>query len=174
MEPTIRNMTNEDWTAVARIYQQGMDTNLATFQTECPTWEAWDAGHLQQCRLVAALDNAVVGWAALSPVSSRCVYAGVAELSIYIDAFARGKGVGKTLLNAMIAASENAGFWTLQSGILEENTASVALHKSCGFRLVGYREKIGQDRFGVWRSTLLMERRSARDDFSNASGGVCC
>lgn len=165
MNLLIRSMTAEDWPVVSRIYQAGMDTNLATFQTECPTWEEWNAAHLSQCRLVAVTDGAIAGWVALSAVSSRCVYAGVAEVSIYIDAEARGKGVGKALLNALIATSESAGFWTLQSGIMENNTASIALHTSCGFRRVGYRERIGQDRFGVWRNTVLMERRSARDDF---------
>ena len=174
MENTvIRAMTAEDWPAVARIYQAGMDTNLATFQTECPSWQEWNAGHLTQCRMVAVVDGAVAGWAALSAVSSRCVYAGVAEVSIYIDAAVRGKGVGKALLNALIATSESAGFWTLQSGIMENNAASIALHTSCGFRMVGYREKIGKDRFGIWRSTLLMERRSPRDDFSDRDG-TCC
>ena len=174
MRLSIRSMTPEDWPAVARVYQEGMDTNLATFQTECPSWEEWNAAHLQQCRLVAVVDDAVAGWAALSPYSSRSVYSGVAHLSIYISQEARGVGVGKALLTAMIAASEEAGFWTLQSGIMENNAASIALHNSCGFRLVGYREKIGQDRNGVWRNTLLMERRSARDDFRDQTRGGCC
>ena len=165
MRLSIRSMTPEDWPAVARIYQEGMDTNLATFQTECPSWDEWNAAHLTKCRLVAVVGDAVAGWAALSPYSSRSVYSGVAHLSIYIGQEARGVGVGKALLTAIIAASEEAGFWTLQSGIMENNTASIALHSSCGFRMVGYREKIGQDRNGVWRNTLLMERRSARDDF---------
>ncbi len=174
MRLTIRSMTPKDWPAVARIYQEGMDTNLATFQTECPSWQDWNAAHLTQCRLVAVVDDAVAGWAALSPYSSRSVYSGVAHLSIYIGQEARGVGVGKALLTAMIAASEKAGFWTLQSGIMENNTASIALHSSCGFRLVGYREKIGQDRNGVWRNTVLMERRSARDDFRDQTRGGCC
>lgn len=159
-EISIRAMTEEDWPEVARIYQQGMDGNLATFQTVCPSFADWDAAHHSACRLVAQRDGAVLGWAALSPVSSRVVYAGVAELSIYITREARGQGVGKALLNALIAASEQSGFWTLQSGIMENNLASIALHTSCGFRLVGSRERIGQDRFGVWRNTVLMERRS--------------
>ena len=174
MRLSIRSMTPEDWPAVARIYQEGMDTNLATFQTECPSWDEWNAAHLTKCRLVAVVDDAVAGWAALSPYSSRSVYSGVAHLSIYIGQEARGVGVGKALLTAMIAASEEAGFWTLQSGIMENNTASIALHSGCGFRMVGYREKIGQDRFGVWRNTVLMERRSARDDFRDQTRGGCC
>ena len=171
MRLSIRSMTPEDWPAVARIYQEGMDTNLATFQTECPSWDEWNAAHLTKCRLVAVVDDAVAGWAALSPYSSRSVYSGVAHLSIYIGQEARGVGVGKALLTAIIAASEEAGFWTLQSGIMENNTASIAMHSGCGFRLVGYREKIGQDRNGVWRNTLLMERRSARDDFRDQTRG---
>lgn len=174
MRLSIRAMTAEDWPAVARIYQEGMDTNLATFQTECPSWEEWNAAHLQKCRLVAVVDDAVAGWVALSAVSSRCVYAGVAEVSVYISAAARGMGVGKALLTALILASEEAGFWTLQSGIMENNAASIALHTSCGFRLVGCREKIGQDRNGVWRNTVLMERRSGRDDFRDQTRGGCC
>ena len=174
MRISIRGMTTKDWPAVARIYQEGMDTNLATFQTECPDWETWNAAHLPQCRLVAIADGAVAGWVALSAVSSRCVYAGVAEVSIYIGTEARGAGVGKALLTALISASEEAGFWTLQSGIMENNASSIALHTSCGFRKVGYREKIGQDRNGVWRNTLLMERRSARDDFRDQTRGGCC
>jgi L-amino acid N-acyltransferase YncA len=172
---TVRAMEDGDWPEVARIYQEGMDDNLATFQTACPPWTEWDAAHLKDCRLVATNDVRVAGWTALAPYSSRCVYAGVAHVSIYIGREARGMGAGKALLLALIAASEEAGFWTLQSGIMGNNLASVALHESCGFRLVGYREKIGKDRFGVWRSTLLMERRSSRDDFSdNSDGSVCC
>ena len=159
----VRAMLPEDWPAVARIYQEGMDSNLATFQTVCPSWEEWDAAHLKACRLVITRGGEAVGWAALSPYSGRPVYRGVGALSIYIGAEARGRGIGKTLLTAMIAVSEAAGFWTLQSGIMENNAASVALHTSCGFRMVGYREKIGRDRFGVWRNTLLMERRSPLD-----------
>lgn len=173
-EFTVRAMEDGDWPDVARIYQEGMDDNLATFQTVCPGWQEWDAAHLRACRLVVVKDGRVAGWAALSPYSSRCVYAGVASVSIYIGREARGIGAGKALLLALIAASENAGFWTLQSGIMENNAASVALHKSCGFRMVGYREKIGRDRFGVWRSTFLMERRSTRDDFRDKSSGGCC
>ena len=157
---TIRAMEIGDWPAVARIYQQGMDSNIATFQIQCPSWQEWDAAHLNQYRLVAIREGAVVGWAALSRVSARSAYAGVAELSIYEDESARGIGIGKTLLNAEIVASEAAGFWTLQSGIMQNNAASIALHKSCGFRMIGYRERVAQDRYGTWRNTVLMERRS--------------
>ncbi|MDL2319469.1 N-acetyltransferase family protein [Eubacteriales bacterium OttesenSCG-928-A19] len=157
---TIRTMTKEDWEAVAAIYQAGMDTNLATFQTECPSYTEWDAGHLSTCRLVADDDGSVAGWAALSAVSSRCVYSGVAEVSIYISGAYRGKGVGTVLLNALSDASEAAGIWTLQSGIMADNTASIKLHEKCGYRMIGKREKIGCDRNGVWRDTVLVERRS--------------
>ena len=143
------------------IYAEGLATGTATFATEPPTWEAWDGGHLTTCRLVATdAAGTVRGWAALSPVSGRCVYAGVAEVSVYVAAAARGRGVGRALLQALVAESEKTGLWTLQASIFPENTASVRLHEAVGFRLVGRRERIGQ-RGGVWRDTLLLERRSA-------------
>lgn len=160
MSVVLRPMEPSDWGAVASIYQQGMDTNLATFQTQCPTYEEWNAGHLKSCRLVAIEDGSVVGWAALSPVSSRPVYAGVAEVSIYIALGQRGKGVGCLLLQALAEESEKEGFWTLQSGIMSDNAASIRLHEKCGYRRIGNREKIGCDRNGIWRDTVLMERRS--------------
>jgi phosphinothricin acetyltransferase len=144
---------------VRTIYQQGIATGNATFETETPTWEAWDAGHLPTCRLVAGKDGRIVGWAALSPVSGRCVYAGVAEVSVYVAADARGQGIGKALLSALVEASEQEGIWTLQAGIFPENEASIALHKRCGFRVLGRQERLGQ-MDGVWRDVLLMERRS--------------
>lgn len=158
---TIRPMTFNDWPAVSAIYAEGIATGHATFETAVPTWEVWDAGHLPNCRLVAEMNGQIVGWVALSRVSSRCVYAGVAENSIYVAASARGQGIGKRLLEAVIVESEAAGFWTLQTGIFPENTASVALHQACGFRVVGRRERIGQ-LHGVWRDTLFLERRSSR------------
>lgn len=144
---------------VSAIYREGLETGLATFQTNVPEWDEWDAGHLQSCRLGAFEGDELIGWAALSPVSSRCVYGGVAEVSIYISNKHRGKGIGRQLLTKLIEASEEAGIWTLQSGIFPENEASIQLHKICGFRLVGYREKIGQYN-GQWRDTVLLERRS--------------
>ena len=164
----IRGMQEADWPDVWRIYQQGMDTNLATFETKCPAWEQWDASHEQRCRLVVTRGDEVHGFAALSAVSVRCVYAGVAEISIYIDEACRGQGLGKALLRQLIGCSEENGFWTLQSGIMQENAASVSLHESCGFRRVGCRERIGRDRYGVWRNTILMERRSANDPADDA------
>ena len=172
MKFEIRAMTGADWPDVSRIYQLGMDTNRATFQSECPPWDEWNRSHLQPCQLVIAKDGNVLGWAALTAVSGRCVYAGVAEVSIYIDPAAQGQGVGTRLLNALVADSEREGFWTLQSGILQDNEASIRLHERCGFRLVGYRERIGRDRFGVWRNTVLMERRSDSDCFSGECS--CC
>ena len=153
-------LTAAHWPAVRAIYEQGIATGNATFETQAPEWEAWDRAHLTHSRLVA-VDKAgtVLGWAALSPVSSRCVYGGVAELSIYIAAEARGQGVGRQLLQALITDSEAHGIWTLQAGTFEENRASIGLHTQAGFRVVGHRERIGQHH-GVWRNTVQLERRS--------------
>jgi L-amino acid N-acyltransferase YncA len=156
----INDMQPEDWQAVRKIYLEGIATGNATFETEAPEWEAWDSKHLAICRLIAREANQVFGWAALVPYSSRSAYAGVAEVSIYIAKAARGLGVGTALLNTLISESEAAGFWTLQAGIFEENTASRILHRNCGFREVGYRERIGQ-LHGVWRNVILLERRSS-------------
>jgi len=158
----IRDMASADWAEVAAIYSAGLDTNNATFETVCPDYSQWSAAHIECCRLVAVDGIQIVGWAALSPVSDRSVYDGVAEVSIYLAPDSQGKGIGTQLLKQLIADSEQAGFWTLQAGILPENTASIKLHETCGFRLVGRRERIGKDRFGVWRDTLLMERRSTQ------------
>jgi len=161
----VRELNDADWPEVSRIYQAGIDTNLATLQAECPAFSEWDASHVKACRRVATEGGADAGFAALTAVSGRCVYAGVAEVSIYIAPEHRGRGAGGILLQELIFRSERSGFWTLQSAILQENSASILLHKSCGFRVVGYRERIGRDRFGKWRNTVLMERRSLRDDF---------
>ncbi len=155
----IEPMQPQDWPVVREIYLEGIATKNATFETEAPDWETWDVSHVQNCRLVARLGGQVVGWAALSPVSSRCVYAGVAEESIYIGSAARGQGIGKQLLAALVEASEQAGFWTLQTGIFPENDISIHIHKACGFKALGVREKIGQ-MDGVWRDVVFMERRS--------------
>lgn len=156
----IRPMTDDDWEDVRAIYQMGMDTNMATFQTECPPFAQWDSSHLDSCRLVAEASGRVIGWAALSPVSSRCVYAGVAEVSVYVDPTIHGKGIGTALLKQLCIESEKDGLWTLQSGIMQDNSASIRLHEKCGFRVIGYRERIGQDRNGIWRNTVLMEKRN--------------
>jgi L-amino acid N-acyltransferase YncA len=149
----------QHWEAVKIIYEEGIATGNATFQTSAPAWEEWDTAHLPAARLVAVENDGLLGWAALTPVSGRCVYAGVAEVSVYIGAAARGKGLGKQLLTALVAASEAAGLWTLQAGIFPENTASIAIHEACGFRVLGTRERIGK-MHGVWRDTVLLERRS--------------
>ena len=157
-------LTAAHWPAVRAIYEQGIATGNATFQTEAPTWDEWDRGHLAHSRLVAVdagygRPNEVLGWAALSPVSSRCVYGGVAEVSVYVAGAARGRGVSRQLLDALVADSEAHGIWTLQAGIFPKNTTSLSIHAGAGFREVGRRERIGQQH-GVWRSTVLLERRS--------------
>lgn len=152
-------MADEDWPAVREIYAEGIATGDATFETEPPTLERFRATHLPALSLVAERDGSVVGWAAAGLVSDRCAYAGVAEHSVYVAATDRGTGVGRALLEALIEASEQHGIWTLQSGIFPENTASLALHKACGFRVVGVRERLGQHN-GIWRDVLLLERRS--------------
>jgi L-amino acid N-acyltransferase YncA len=153
-------MTEQHWSAVRAIYLEGISTGNATFEQSAPAWEKWDAGHLQTCRLVALAGGEVVGWAALSPVSGRCVYAGVAEVSVYVAERARGRKLGSRLLAALVEASEQQGIWTLQAGIFPENIASIETHKRCGFRIVGTREKLGSMN-GRWRDVVLMERRSA-------------
>ncbi|HTS87203.1 MAG TPA: GNAT family N-acetyltransferase [Gemmatimonadales bacterium] len=155
----IRPLRIEDWEAVRQIYAEGISTGLATLETRAPGWEEWDLGHAPVPRLVALQGGEVAGWAALSPVSSRAVYRGVAEVSVYVRASARRQGIGLALLEALSAAAEAAGFWTLQASILAENEASLALHEKAGFRVVGRRERIGQ-RDGAWRDTILLERRS--------------
>jgi len=148
-----------DWDAVSQIYGEGIATGFATFEKNIPTFESWDAAHMPSCRVVATANNDILGWAALSPVSSRCVYGGVAEVSVYIAANSRGKGVGKTLMKALIKESEAAGLWTLQSGIFPENKGSIQLHKKVGFRFIGKRERVGK-LDGEWKDNLLFERRS--------------
>lgn len=155
----IRDLRPDDWRAVAAIYEAGIRTGNATFETEVPSWEAWDAAHLPEHRLVAELDGALVAWAALTPVSERCVYAGVAENSIYVAPEAQGRGVGRALLTRLVEQAERAGIWTIQTGIFPENAASVALHLRCGFRIVGTRERLGRHQ-GAWRDVLFLERRS--------------
>ena len=149
----------EDWDGVRAVYIEGIATQAATFETEAPSWEQWDTSHLDVCRLVARDEGLILGWAALSPVSSRCVYAGVAEVCVYVAAAARAHGVGRALLQALIANSERLDIWTLQAGVFPENAASLAICRHCGFREVGRRERLGKLR-GVWRDVPLIERRS--------------
>jgi L-amino acid N-acyltransferase YncA len=156
----IAALVASDWDDVARIYAEGIASGLATFETEVPTWEAWDRAHMPDHRLLARDEGRAVGWAALAPVSPRPVYAGVAEVSVYVAAAARGRGVGTALLAALVESSEEGGVWTLEAGILPENEASVRMHERCGFRIVGRRERLGRMR-GVWRDVLLLERRCA-------------
>lgn len=147
------------WPAVKKIYEDGIATGNATFQTTSPEWAEWDQSHAPSPRLVAMENEKILGWAAITPVSGRCVYAGVGEVSVYVSPDAAGKGIGKQLLAALIQTSEKMNFWTLQAGIFPENAASIAIHEANGFRLIGRREKIGKMK-GIWRDTLLLERRS--------------
>jgi len=157
----IEPMTPEDWPAVRTIYEQGIATGVATFETDVPSWEAWDAGHRTEHRLVARDgDGRVLGWVAVSSYSRRRVYAGVVEESVYVAAEARGRGVGRELLGRLLADTEAAGIWTVQAGIQSGNASSLALHERVGFRRVGVRERIGRDRDGTWCDVVLMERRS--------------
>jgi phosphinothricin acetyltransferase len=158
---SIRSLDESDWPAVLSIYGQGIATGHATFETDAPGWDKWNASHLAAPRLVAVDDEQVVAWAALSPVSARSVYAGVAEVSVYVADGCRGRGIGRRLLQALIEAAERAGFWTLQGGIFASNAPSIRLHLSCGFRIVGTRERIGS-LAGTWHDVVLVERRSQK------------
>jgi phosphinothricin acetyltransferase len=159
MDIEIRPLKQDDWTAVADIYKQGIETGNATFQNDIPTWDEWNSVHLKACRIVATLNSEIVGWAALAPVSARQVYAGVAEVSVYVSNLFKGNKVGTILLKTLISESEKEGFWTLQASIFQENIASLRLHDNLGFRRVGFRERIGK-MDGRWRDTILLERRS--------------
>ena len=164
MEYNIDEMNANDWTQVQSIYQKGISTGHATFEAKVPEWQIWDTNHMTECRLVARSDQNILGWAALSPAYSRCIYSGVAEVSVYVDPKNQRKGIGANLLAALIKASEKKGICTLQAGIFPENQASLNLHKRHGFREVGRREKLGEMTFGpllgCWRDVLLLERRS--------------
>ncbi len=157
----IRKMSPADWPEVDRIYAEGITTGYATFELEVPSYEDWDNAHIPACRFVAESSDGLMGWVALSTVSGRCVYGGVAEVSVYVSEKARGRGVGKALMEMLINASEMEGYWTLQAGIFPENTGSIRLHEKVGFRLVGRREKIGK-RNGVWHDNVIFERRSQK------------
>jgi phosphinothricin acetyltransferase len=155
---TIRDLRPDDWPAVRTIYEEGIRGGNATFETEAPSWERWDVAH-PELRLVAERDGSVVGWAALSPASARHCYRGVGDVSVYVAEQARGGGLGRTLLEELVARSEQAGYWTLTAGVFPENEASIRLHNACGFRAVGIRERVGELR-GHWRDVVLLERRS--------------
>ena len=156
---TVDSMAVADWPAVAEIYRQGLEAGEASFETEVPAYDTWDRAHLETPRLVARLDDDIVGWAALSPVSDRCVYGGVAEDSVYVATHAARRGIGRRLLTELVTRAETHGIWTIQAGLFPENHASLALHEACGFRVVGRRERLGKHH-GVWRDVLLVERRS--------------
>jgi L-amino acid N-acyltransferase YncA len=158
-EPRLRAMTPEDWPRVRAIYEEGIATGDATFETRSPSWDAWNSAHLPHPRLIATVQDEVLGWAALSPISTRSVYAGVAEVSVYVAAACRGQGIGIRLLAELIRQSEVHGIWTLQAGIFPENGASLRLHAACGFSVVGTRERLGE-MHGRWRDVVLLERRS--------------
>jgi L-amino acid N-acyltransferase YncA len=160
---TIERLEPEHWPGVARVYEEGIATQNATFETEVPSWEAWNASHLPEHRLVALRNDEVVGWAAVSPVSDRCVYGGVVENSIYVGEAARGQGLGQRLLEELIASTEAVGIWTIQTGIFPENEGSVRLHERVGFEVVGRRKRLGK-LHGEWRDVLLLERRSPNVD----------
>lgn len=159
MNIELRPLKKDDWPSVAEIYKQGIITGNTTFEKDIPTWDAWDSTHFKMCRIVATVGEEIVGWAALTKVSGRCIYAGVAEVSVYVASLYKGQKVGTKLLESLISESEQKGFWTLQAGIFPENIASLKLHKNLGFRKVGFREKIGKMN-GRWRDTILLERRS--------------
>jgi Sortase and related acyltransferases len=152
-------MRPDDWPEVSAIYREGIETGQATFQTDVPAWEDWDRAHLKTCRLVAVSGESILAWAAVSPVSPRPVYSGVVEVSVYVGAANRGQGIGRRILSAVVTEAEADGRWTIQAGIFPENEASVSLHLSCGFRIVGIRRQVGRLN-GAWRDALFLERRS--------------
>ena len=155
----IKQMTADSWTDVARIYETGIATKNATFERQAPDWDSWNNAHRKDCRLIALIKDKIVGWAALSNVSNRCVYSGVAEVSIYIDTDFRGKGIGDRLITELIKESESTGIWTLQAGVFPENTGSIRLHEKHGFRIIGKKERVGK-MDDTWRDVLQLERRS--------------
>lgn len=160
MEYTIERMQASDWEQVKKIYLEGIESGIATFQTEAPTWENWNKGHLDICRLVARSSEDLLGWVALSPTSSRECYKGVVEVSIYVGERYKGQGIGSSLLTNLISQSEDQEIWTLYCAIIRENVASIMMHKKCGFREIGIREKVAKMSNGVWHDVVLMERRS--------------
>lgn len=156
----IREMREEDWESMLSIYNQSLQKGDVTFTTDCPTYEEWDAGHIKECRFVYELDGQVVGYTMIAPTSKREPYWGVVELSIFVDDNYLRKGIGTELLTNLCEETEKYGYWTLYSAIFSVNIGSIELHKKCGFRVIGYRENIAKDRFGIWQSTTIMERRN--------------
>ena len=155
----IREMQASDWERVAEIYRQGIESGISTFNKNCPDYESWNAGHTQNCRFVYEVDGVVVGWIAVLPTSSRCVYKGCVEMSVYVDSAYHGRGIGTQLVKKLIEEAPKCGYWSIFSTIISLNTASIALHRKCGFREIGYRERVAIDRFGQWQNTTLMELR---------------
>lgn len=155
----IREMVKNDWEYVAHIYSQGLEKGISTFNTICPSYEEWNNGHLSNCRFVYTENEKVIGWIAISPISSRDAYKGCVEMSVYVDNDYHGKGIGTSLVKKLIAEAGKQGYWSIYSAIFSINTASITMHKKCGFREIGYREKIAKDRFGNWQNTTLMELR---------------
>jgi len=160
MEVHVRSLVPEDWPDVARIYREGIDTGDATFETDVPDWSTWESGRHPTARIVAVADERILGFATVSPVSKRLVYGGVAEVMVYVASGARGMGVGRRLMDALVQVTEEAGIWSLQASIFPENEASVAVHEAVGFRIIGTRERIARTQDGRWRDTVIMERRS--------------
>lgn len=161
MDYIIDKMKDTDWPEVAEIYLQGIETKLATFQPVLPTWDYWDQTHHKDCRFVAKDGEKIVGWVALSPISARKCFSGVAEVSIYIHDEYQGKGIGSVLLRHLVEVSEQEGYWSLQSVIIKENESSLTLHEKCGFRVIGFREKVAEmESSGIWYDCVMMERRS--------------
>lgn len=155
----IRELSAKDWKQVEKIYLQGIETGVATFNTKSPSFEEWNSEHINCCRFVYVDGEKVVGWAALSPISSRCAFRGCAEMSVYIDNDYQGRGIGTELVKWLLCDAKKNGYWSILSTVISINSASVALHKKCGFREIGYREKIAKDRFGNWQNTTLFELR---------------
>ena len=158
----IREMLPSDWDRVREIYLQGIETGKSTFTTECPSYEEWDAAHLKDCRFVDVEDGVVAGWVVLSPTSTREMYKGVVELSLNMDSAYHGRGIGTALMNHISEASEEVGYWTIYTCVLRDNTASLAMNRKCGYREIGYREKIAKDKFGNWQDVIIFERRSKK------------
>lgn len=161
MTKMIREMEKSDWERVSEIYMQGLERGVSTFNTECPSYEEWDASHIKECRYVYEKDGNICGWISISPISGRSAYKGAVEVSIYVDNDYQNQGIGKSLMRKLCIESEKLGYWSIYAAIFSINTASIHLHKVCGFREIGYREKIAKDKFGEWQNTTLMERRSS-------------
>lgn len=162
----IRTMTPEDWPAVARIYQQGIDSNAATFRRRVPPWEDFDKSHSPICRYVAVSNGEITGWAALTVFCVDCPYSGVSEISLYLDEQYRGRGLGVKLMRHIVTESEKHGFWIIIAQIFQDNTASIKMTKKCGFREVGYHEKVAKDRLGIWHNLVVLERRSQLPEYN--------